>query len=319
MLKWPFHVVPSEVLIKSVRRYTKAVHMGTMSKTSKLAVILLMISLLALPVYGYDKMDVANRLLNSYENVREYLLNVKGRVNETISQRIDEAISRADPLVEEAKQYISSGDDELAVEKLREALSILRDLLKDLKEPLKEDFTLMGTVSRLKRGAERARYILKKLEEKGVNITDLSYSLNEVDSLIEDAKAALISGNVDETKQLLEEARSKLSGVFQGLREEAKQHLNLTKEKVIRRVRFIVLSAEKSLARLDVAIKRLREANRTEDANKLIHLRNRIVSTLDSLDRHLKAGNRGEALEDVKHLVNLLRVCRNLRNRSSGA
>ncbi len=293
--------------------------MGTMSKTSRLAVILLMISLLALPVYGYDKMDVANRLLNSYENVREYLLNVKGRVNETISQRIDEAISRADPLVEEAKQYISSGDDELAVEKLREALSILRDLLKDLKEPLKEDFTLMGTVSRLKRGAERARYILKKLEEKGVNITDLSYSLNEVDSLIEDAKAALISGNVDETKQLLEEARSKLSGVFQGLREEAKQHLNLTKEKVIRRVRFIVLSAEKSLARLDVAIKRLREANRTEDANKLIHLRNRIVSTLDSLDRHLKAGNRGEALEDVKHLVNLLRVCRNLRNRSSGA
>ncbi len=293
--------------------------MGAMSKTSKLAATLLMISLLALPVYGYDKMDVANRLLNSYENVREYLLNVKGRVNETASQRIDEAISRADPLVEEAKQYISSGDTELAVEKLREALSILRDLLKDLKEPLKEDFTLMGTVSRLKRGAERARYILKKLEEKGVNITALSSSLSEVDSIIEDAKAALISGNVDETKQLLEEARSKLSDIFKGLREEAKQHLNITKEKVIRRVRFIVLSAEKSLARLDIAIKRLREANRTEDANKLIHLRNRIVSTLDSLDRHLKSGNKGEALEDVKHLVSLLRACRNLRSRSSGA
>ena len=293
--------------------------MSAISKTSKLAVVLLMVSLLALPVYGYDKMDVANRLLNSYENVREYLLNVKDRVNETTSQKIDEAISQADPLVEEAKQYISSGDAELAVEKLREALSILRDLLKDLKEPLEEDFTLMGTIRRLKGGAERAHYILKKLEEKGVNITALSSSLDEVDSLIEDAKAALISGNVDETKQLLEEARSKLSDVFQGLREEARQHFNLTREKVIRRARFIVLSAERSLARLDVAIKRLREANRTDDANKLIHLRNRIVSTLDSLDRHLKAGNKGEALEDVIHLVNLLRACKNLRIRSSGA
>ncbi len=293
--------------------------MSAISKTSKLAVVLLMVSLLALPVYGYDKMDVANRLLNSYENVREYLLNVKDRVNETTSQKIDEAISQADPLVEEAKQYISSGDAELAVEKLREALSILRDLLKDLKEPLEEDFTLMGTIRRLKGGAERAHYILKKLEEKGVNITALSSSLDEVDSLIEDAKAALISGNVDETKQLLEEAYSKLSDVFQGLREEAKQHFNLTREKVIRRARFIVLSVERSLARLDVAIKRLKEANRTDDANKLIHLRNRIVSTLDSLDRHLKAGNKGEALEDVKHLVNLLRACKNLRIRSSGA
>ena len=293
--------------------------MSAISKTSKLAVVLLMVSLLALPVYGYDKMDVANRLLNSYENVREYLLNVKDRVNETTSQKIDEAISQADPLVEEAKQYISSGDAELAVEKLREALSILRDLLKDLKEPLEEDFTLMGTIRRLKGGAERAHYILKKLEEKGVNITALSSSLDEVDSLIEDAKAALISGNVDETKQLLEEARSKLSDVFQGLREEARQHFNLTREKVIRRARFIVLSVERSLARLDVAIKRLKEANRTDDANKLIHLRNRIVSTLDSLDRHLKAGNKGEALEDVKHLVNLLRACKNLRIRSSGA
>jgi len=290
--------------------------MSAISKTSKLAVVLLMVSLLALPVYGYDKMDVANRLLNSYENVREYLLNVKDRVNETTSQKIDEAISQADPLVEEAKQYISSGYAELAVEKLREALSILRDLLKDLKEPLEEDFTLMGTIRRLKGGAERAHYILKKLEEKGVNITALSSSLDEVDSLIEDAKAALISGNVDETKQLLEEARSKLSDVFQGLREEARQHFNLTREKVIRRARFIVLSAERSLARLDVAIK---EANRTDDANKLIHLRNRIVSTLDSLDRHLKAGNKGEALEDVIHLVNLLRACKNLRIRSSGA
>ena len=293
--------------------------MSAISKTSKLAVVLLMVSLLALPVYGYDKMDVANRLLNSYENVREYLLNVKDRVNETTSQKIDEAISQADPLVEEAKQYISSGYAELAVEKLREALSILRDLLKDLKEPLEEDFTLMGTIRRLKGGAERTHYILKRLEEKGVNITALSSSLDEVDSLIEDAKAALISGNVDETKQLLEEARSKLSDVFQGLREEARQHFNLTREKVIRRARFIVLSVERSLARLDVAIKRLKEANRTDDANKLIHLRNRIVSTLDSLDRHLKAGNKGEALEDVIHLVNLLRACKNLRIRSSGA
>jgi len=293
--------------------------MSAISKTSKLAVVLLMVSLLALLVYGYDKMDVANRLLNSYESVREYLMNVKSRVNETISQRIDEAISQANPLVEEAKQYISSGDAELAVEKLREALSILRDLLKDLKEPLREDFTLMGTIRRLKGGTERAHYIIKKLEEREVNVTGLSSNLDEVDSLIENAKAALISGNTDEAKQLLEEAHSKLSDVFQGLREEAKRHFNLTREKVLRRVRFIVLSAERSLARLDVAIKRLREANRTDDANKLIHLRNRIISTLDSLDRHLKAGNKGEALEDVKHLVNLLRACKNLRIRSSGA
>lgn len=280
-----------------------------------MALAVSMIAILAVPAYaGGGKEDLVNRLLRSYDNLKTFLQNMKGEVNETAVQRIDEAISRADPLVEEARKDLSSGNVDDALEKLKEALSIMRDVLKDLKEVevIKEATRLRIALGRMYGILERARFAINSLKRKGADTSSLEGRLEEIKSLLDEAKSLLISGDLNLTKNRLEEARSLMKEVYQGIKDMSREYLNLAREKVFKRIKIIEEAAERCVVKLDIVGERLRQANKTDSANKVIELKEKIEGALVSLRTHLKNGQKDLVIEDIRELMRYLKICRRI-------
>ncbi|MDK2372801.1 MAG: hypothetical protein QI197_05430 [Candidatus Korarchaeota archaeon] len=284
----------------------------------KLILILASISLIALltlPVYAQaGKEELARKLIRSYENVKSFLQSIMGNLNDEAASKVEDALARADPLIEEANALLSSGDYGSAVEKAREALSVIRDVLRDIKDVsvIREGGRLRMTIGRLSRAVARVERVIQALENRGVNTTNFTSQLEEVKSLLEDAKSLLKSGDLEGAREKIEEAVNDLRSLYSDVREAAKEHLNLTKERALNRVKRIERASERCIVRLDLIHKKLLRDNKTEDAEKVLKLKNSIERALLSLKRHIENGQRFLALEDVRQLFRYLRVCRRL-------
>ncbi len=291
--------------------------------------VLLMISLLIVPVYAYgsnpnsssnpssgssDKL--AQKLLSSYENLKTFLQNLKGKVDPSTAQRIEDVLSKSDALVEDAKSDLSSGNTTSAIRKLKQALSFIRDLLKTLRniETVKEGAKLNYFIRRATEALKRAWFVTKNLERKGVNMSNVEGKLQDVKSLLDEARSLLASGDVNETKSKLNDVRMALREVYREIGKGARGHLNLTREKVVKRIKFIEGSAERCIAKLELLENRLKGANRTNAANRVDMLKNKILQTLESLHSHMKNGERQKIIGDVRALIRYLRFCRGFRH-----
>ncbi len=274
-----------------------------------------LIALLTFPVYAQaGAEELAKRLIQSYGNVKSFLQSIIDNLNDETASKVEDALARADPLIEEANTLLSSGDYESAVEKAREALSVIRDALRDIKDvdAIREGGRLRMAIGRLSRAVIRVERVIQALENRGVNTTNFTSQLEEVKSLLEDAKSLLKSGDLEEAREKIEEAANGLRSLYSDVRGAAKEHLNLTKEKVLNRVKKIERASERCIVRLDLIYKKLLRENKTEDAEKVLKLKNSIERTLLSLKRHIENGQRFLALEDVRQLFRYLRVCRRL-------
>ncbi len=274
-----------------------------------------LIALLTLPVYAQtSNEELARRLIQSYENVKSFLQGIMGNLDDETASKVEDAIAKADPLIEEANSLLSSGDYESAVEKAREALSVIRDVLKEIKDVdvIREGGRLRIAIGRLSSAVARIERVIQALENRGVDTTNFTSQLEEVKSLLEEAKSLLKSGDLDGAREKIEEAVNELRSLYSGVRGAAKEHLNLTKEKVLNRVKRIERASERCVVRLDMIYKKLVRENRTEDAEKVLKLKNSIEKTLLSLKRHVENGRRFLALEDVRQLFRYLIICRRM-------
>ncbi len=274
-----------------------------------------LIALLTLPVYaqaGTEKL--ARRLIQSYENVKSFLQSIMGNLDDETASKVEDAIARADPLIEEANTLLTSGDYESAVEKAREALSVIRDVLREIKDVdvIREGGRLRIAIGRVSRAVARVERVIQALENRGVDTTNFTSQLEEVRSLLEEAKSLLKSGDLEEAHEKIEEAVNDLRSLYSDVRGAAKEHLNLTREKALNRVKRIERASERCVVRLDMVYKKLVRENRTEDAEKVLKLKNSIERTLLSLKRHVENGQRFLALEDVRQLFRYLRICRRI-------
>ncbi len=274
-----------------------------------------LIALLTLPVYAQaGTEELAKKLIQSYENVKSFLQGIMGNLDDETASKVEDAIARADPLIEEANSLISSGEYEAAVEKAREALSLIRDVLKEIKDVdiIREGARLRIAIGRLSRAVARVERVIQALENRGVDTTNFTSQVEEIKSLLEEAKSLLKSGDLEEAHARIEEAVNDLRSLYSDVRGAAKEHLNLTREKVLNRVKRIESASERCVVRLDLIYKKLVRENRTEDAEKVLKLKNSIERTLLSLKKHVENGQRFLALEDVRQLFRYLRVCRRI-------
>ncbi len=274
-----------------------------------------LIALLTLPVYAQaGTEELARKLIQSYENVKSFLQGIMGNLDDETASKVEDAIARADPLIEEANSLISSGEYEAAVEKAREALSLIRDVLKEIKDVdvIREGARLRIAIGRLSRAVARVERVIQALENRGVDTTNFTSQVEEIKSLLEEAKSLLKSGDLEEAHARIEEAVNDLRSLYSDVRGVAKEHLNLTREKVLNRVKRIESASERCVVRLDLIYKKLVRENRTEDAEKVLKLKNSIERTLLSLKKHVENGQRFLALEDVRQLFRYLRVCRRI-------
>ena len=274
-----------------------------------------LIALLTLPVYAQaGTEELAKKLIQSYENVKSFLQGIMGNLDDETASKVEDAIARADPLIEEANSLISSGEYEAAVEKAREALSVIRDVLKEIKDVdvIREGARLRIAIGRLSRAVARVERVIQALENRGVDTTNFTSQVEEIKSLLEEAKSLLKSGDLEGARAKIEEAVNDLRSLYSDVRGAAKEHLNLTREKVLNRVKRIERASERCVVRLDLIYKKLMRENRTEDAEKVLKLKNSIERTLLSLKRHVENGQRFLALEDVRQLFRYLRVCRRI-------
>lgn len=274
-----------------------------------------LIALLTLPVYAQaGTEELAKKLIQSYENVKSFLQGIMGNLDDETASKVEDAIARADPLIEEANSLISSGEYEAAVEKAREALSLIRDVLKEIKDVdiIREGARLRIAIGRLSRAVARVERVIQALENRGVDTTNFTSQVEEIKSLLEEAKSLLKSGDLEGARARIEEAVNDLRSLYSDVRGAAKEHLNLTREKVLNRVKRIESASERCVVRLDLIYKKLVRENRTEDAEKVLKLKNSIERTLLSLKKHVENGQRFLALEDVRQLFRYLRVCRRI-------
>ena len=274
-----------------------------------------LIALLTLPVYAQaGTEELARKLIQSYENVKSFLQGIMGNLDDETASKVEDAIARADPLIEEANSLISSGEYEAAVEKAREALSLIRDVLKEIKDVdiIREGARLRIAIGRLSRAVARVERVIQALENRGVDTTNFTSQVEEIKSLLEEAKSLLKSGDLEGARARIEEAVNDLRSLYSDVRGAAKEHLNLTREKVLNRVKRIESASERCVVRLDLIYKKLVRENRTEDAEKVLKLKNSIERTLLSLKKHVENGQRFLALEDVRQLFRYLRVCRRI-------
>ncbi len=274
-----------------------------------------LIALLTLPVYAQaGTEELAKKLIQSYENVKSFLQGIMGNLDDETASKVEDAIARADPLIKEANSLISSGEYEAAVEKAREALSLIRDVLKEMKDVdvIREGARLRIAIERLSRAVARVERVIQALENRGVDTTNFTSQVEEIKSLLEEAKSLLKSGDLKGAHAKIEEAVNDLRSLYSDVRGAAKEHLNLTREKVLNRVKRIERASERCVVRLDLIYKKLVRENRTEDAEKVLKLKNSIERTLLSLKKHVENGQRFLALEDVRQLFRYLRVCRRI-------
>ncbi len=277
-----------------------------------------LIALLAIPAYAQanrvNPAKLTERLLKSYENLKSFLKGIEERLDQDKVDRIEKAIARADPLAEEAKSLLSSGDADSALEKVREALSIIRSVLKEIRDVdvVREGGRIGMSLRRLAAAAARAEVILRALERRGVDVSNLTSKLQEVRPLIEDARSLLTSGDIEGAREKAREAANELRSIYGEIRSLARDHLNLTREKVLGRVKNIERAAERCVVRLDIAYKKLMRENKTEIAQKVLRLKNGIERALVSLKRHVESGQRFLALGDVRRLIGYLRICRRM-------
>ncbi len=274
-----------------------------------------LIALLTLPVYAQaGTEELAKKLIQSYENVKSFLQGIMGNLDDETASKVEDAIARADPLIEEANSLISSGEYEAAVEKAREALSLIRDVLKEIKDVdiIREGARLRIAIGRLSRAVARFERVIQALENRGVDTTNFTSQVEEIKSLLEEAKSLLKSGDLEGARAKIEEAVNDLRSLYSDVRGAAKEHLNLTREKVLNRVKRIERASERCVVRLDLIYKKLVRENRTEDAEKVLKLKNSIERTLLSLKKHVENGQRFLALEDVRQLFRYLKVCRRI-------
>ncbi len=284
-------------------------------KTILILASLSLIALLTLPVYAQaGTEELARRLIQSYENVKSFLQGIMGNLDEETASKVEDAIARADPLIEEANSLLSSGEYESAVEKAREALSIIRDVLKEIKDVdiIREGGRIRIAIGRLSRAVARIERVIRALEKRGVDTTNFTSQLEEIRSLLEEARSLLKSGDLEGARAKIEEAVNDLRSLYSDVRGVAKEHLNLTREKILNRVKRIERASERCVVRLDLIYKKLMRENRTEDAEKVLKLKNSMERTLLSLKRHVENGQRFLALEDVRQLFRYLRVCRRI-------
>ncbi len=290
-----------------------------MKDMMKVIPALLMISLLIIPVYvyGYNSEDkLAQKLLSSYQNLKTFLHNLEGEVDPSTAQRIEEVLSESDMLVEDAKSDLSSGNTTSAIRKLKQALSSVRDLLKDLKnmDVVREGVRLEYFIRRTVEALKRAWFVTKNLEKRGVNMSSVEAKLKDIKSSLDEARSLLVSGDLNGTKSKLEDIRTVLRNVYTEIGKEARTHFNLTRDKVIKRIKFIEGSAERCVAKLELLENKLKNANRTDAANKVNLLKSKILHTLESLHEHIKGGERQKIIGDVSTLIRYLRFCRGFRH-----
>ena len=311
----PFHCVPRASLIYHPAINSEGRDAMMWKKSILILASISLIALLTLPVYAQaGTEELARRLIQSYENVKSFLQGIMGNLDDETASKVEDAIARADPLIEEANSLLSSGDYESAVEKAREALSVIRDVLKEIKDVdvIREGGRLRIAIGRLSRAVARVEGVIQALENRGVDTTNFTSQLEEVKSLLEEAKSLLKSGDLDGAREKIEEAVNDLRSLYSDVRGAAKEHLNLTKEKVLNRVKRIERASERCVVRLDMIYKKLIRENKTEDAEKVLKLKNSIERTLLSLKRHVENGQRFLALEDVRQLFRYLRICRRI-------
>ena len=281
-----------------------------MRKSLALLSILAM-SILIVPAMAGNPQAIANKLLQSYETLKGYLLSVKDR-DANLSAAVDEALAKADPLVDEAKSLIDSGDYKGAIEKLREALSILKEVLKEFKEPLKNDIRAMYSLRRMEYWLRRAQAVVARLS-KFVNVTEVKQELSQVASLLEEAKSLISSGDTSGAMAKIDEARSALKQVYQDIREVVKES-NLSKK--IAAVRRVMKGANFCINRLDWLEHRLAEKNMTSDAERVRELKWNIMDQLEVLRNKIRSGSLTRS--DVEAMVNLLKECKGILNEYRG-
>ncbi len=270
------------------------------------------LSLLMIPALANNHQQaLASKLLDAYENVRSYLLSVKDR-DANLSATVDDALSRADPLVEEAKSLMESGDYEGAVLRLREALAILRDVLKQFKEPLKDDLKAFNALRRLSYWLHRMEGLVRRLS-KYVNVTSVQEELDAVNSLIQEAKNLISSGNAQEAFSKIEEARNLLKQAHHDLRELVKES-NLTKK--LRAMKRVFKASGACISRLNWLERELMKKNMTAEAEEVRKLKWDIMDQVKELRGRLRDGN--VTKDDVQALVELLRRCKGTLNEYRG-
>ncbi len=272
---------------------------------------LIALSLIMIPVLAKDRQALASKLLDAYEAVKGYLLSVKDR-DANLSAAVDEALSKADPLVEEAKSMMNSGDYEGAVQKLREALAILRNVLKQFKEPLKDDIRAMNALKRLSYWLHRMDVLVKRLS-KYVNVTSVQGELDTVDSLIQEAKDLISSGNIQEALFKVDEARNLLRKAYQDLKSLMKES-NLTKR--LRSLKKVLRASKACISKLNWLERELVKRNITAEAEEVRKLKWNVMDQVKDLRSKLRDGNLTR--EDVQALVSLLKECKGTLNEYRG-
>jgi len=291
--------------------------MGVLSGTHARA--LLAISLLAMMALNWTPglsatptKNAVARVIEAYQRLRAYALNrasdLREQGMEEQAETLEEAVQTADSLMQEAKEAYQAGDLETASEKVREAFNTTREALIAVGESPGEMAArrLMAAIARHKRALRKLRSAVQRVENLGIDVSELKDDLARADTLLQEAEDLVREGNLAEATQKVSEAHRILVSVASRLREIAREVL---KDRIMERSDEIVQAVERTISRLEEAEQRLILENKTQAAAKVAEVRQKLEDLLEDFHSCVQSGDE-EGVEQI--LIEMVRALRSI-------
>lgn len=161
--------------------------------------------------------QVIPRLLQAYERSRQRIMQyAEEHDKKTV---IEEYISRADQLAQEAATLYESGNCTEAAKKIREAFAQLKVAVKNLGLGGVIKRKIAASIVKLKRAARRLESIVERLENASMPVSAIKALIDSANKKLDRAKELLQKGKLREAAQAVKEAREDLSNAYRALKE----------------------------------------------------------------------------------------------------
>jgi len=186
-------------------------------------------------------------------------------------EQVEDRLSEVRQLISDARALLSDGQPRAAWQKAREAMRVLREVFRDIPVPSSElRERILGALLRRAEGlVQRLERLAKNSRDEEVR-TAASEAAERLRTIVEEARQLLDAGDLDGTAEKLREASRIILDFNAWLREYARQ---------------------RHAERLDEAVERLRR---------------RLAVLEQALEEQAENPDAAEALNDVRHAVELL-------------
>ncbi|HFC49698.1 MAG TPA: hypothetical protein ENJ59_03090 [Thermofilum sp.] len=238
--------------------------------------------------------QVIPRLRQAYERSRQRIM----RYAEEHDKKavIEEYISKADQLAQEARTLYESDNCAEAAKKIREAFAQLKVAVKNLGLGGDIKRKIVASIINLKRAAQQLESIVERLENASIPVSVIKDLIESANKKLDIAKELLQEGKLREAAQAIKEAQEDLDKAYHALRELLSKIRSLRLERM----------AKQFVERVNVILDKLARHNST----LCNELKEKIEPLLSAFQKAVNEHQWGKARALAVQIVRFLKTAR---------